>query len=132
MRKPNYNKGKRFSAKAEEINYDNEPLIFSLERVQKKYCFSKLEKADKAFFAESLFKRKNFSISQLFREDKHGIGCEKVKKTSIKTAIPNFITDEEDYFLVFRFSGMKAMVGYRKKNIFYILWFDRDFTLYKH
>jgi hypothetical protein len=48
------------------INYDKLPPIFSLEKiVGDKYCFSKLNDIDKKQFAESIFKRKNLSLSDI-------------------------------------------------------------------
>jgi hypothetical protein len=60
------------------------------------------------------------------------LGFEKIAKDSIKGSKPTFITEDLNEFLSFRFSGKKPMVGYRIQNVFYVLWFDLDFTLYKH
>ena len=49
----------------------------------------------------------------------------------IHTSIPPHVSPEV-IFLAFRFSGRKAMVGYRQEHIFYVMWLDRDFTLYDH
>jgi len=114
-------------------NYDKLPPIFSLEKlVGDKYCFSNLNDTDKKQFAESIFKRKNLSWSDIKKANRHALGFEKISKDSIKGTKPSFITDDINEFLAFRFSGMKPMVGYRTQNIFYVLWFDLDYTLYKH
>lgn len=114
-------------------NYDLMPPVFSLERIQQSgYCLSDLCKDDKAAFAESIFKRKSISWSDIKKIDRHSLGFEKIDKSSIKAPMPPFITEDMDHFLAFRFHGMKPMVGYRKQNIFFILWFDKDFTLYNH
>lgn len=116
------------------LNYDEQYILFSLERVQEggEFGFSTLQKEEKADFAETIFKRKNQSWKELKRQDRHALGFEKIAKESIKTSIPQFITEDSNFFLAFRFSGKKPMVGYRLKNIFYVLWFDRLFSLYKH
>jgi hypothetical protein len=31
-----------------------------------------------------------------------------------------------------RFSGLKPMVGYQIDEMFRVVWFDRDFSLYDH
>ena len=114
-------------------NYDKLPPIFSLEKlVGDKYCFSNLDDTDKKQFAESIFKRKNLSWSDIKKANRHALGFEKISKDSIKGSKPSFITDDMNEFLAFRFNGKKPMVGYRTQNIFYVLWFDLDYTLYKH
>ena len=114
-------------------NYDLMPPLFSLERVQQKgYCLSDLCQTDKAAFAQAIFKRRQIPWSDIKKLNKHALGFEKIVKSAIKTPIPPFITDEIEHFLAFRFQGLKPMVGYRQKNIFVVLWFDQNFTLYKH
>jgi hypothetical protein len=132
FKSPSINKSSKFRV-PEIPNYNNMPPIFSLEKiVGDNYCFSKLDDIDKKQFAESIFKRKNIEWKDIYSLDKHGLGMEKIPKSEIKGSIPSFITEDMNDFLVFRFSGKKPMVGYREKNIFYVLWFDKDFTLYKH
>ena len=52
-------------------------------------------------------------------------------QNSIRTGIPKNITPDVT-FLAVRFSGRKLMVGYSLAQIFYVMWLDRDFTLYDH
>jgi hypothetical protein len=59
------------------------------------------------------------------------MGCEKIARDAIRRPIPPGVT-EDVTFLAFRFHGMKPMVGYRVNEMFHIIWFDRDFTLYDH
>ncbi len=57
---------------------------------------------------------------------------EKIKIEEIRLERPRFLTEDTTLW-VFRYTGSNhAMVGYRVRNIFYILWFDFDYTLYKH
>ena len=115
------------------INYDQLPPIFSLEKIQQgKYCLSSLDQEHKAMFSEAIYRRKSTSWNEIKRLDRHGLGTEKISKASIKAAIPKFITEDVDDFLVFRYRGMNPMVGYRQKDVFFVLWFDHDFTLYNH
>lgn len=117
----------------EPINYDSHPPIFSLERLQPgKYCLSCLDQEHKAMFSEAIFRRKTINWNDIKKLPKHGLGTEKIAKSSIKAGIPSFITDEVDDFLVFRYKGLNPMVGYRQRNVFFVLWFDHDFTLYDH
>ena len=131
IKKPSKNNSK-FTA-SDEPNYNEMPPIFSLERIQNtKYCFTKLNKDMQAAFATSIYKRRDITWKQIAQEGRHGLGYEKIAKDSIDPPLPRFITEDINSFMAFRFSGKKPMVGYRQKNIFYILWFDLDFTLYDH
>lgn len=117
----------------EPINYDQLPPIFSLEKIQQgKYCLSNLDQEHKAMFSEAIFRRRSTSWNQIKKLDRHGLGTEKIAKSSIKAVIPRFITEDVTDFLVFRYKGMNPMVGYRQRNVFFVLWFDHDFTLYDH
>jgi hypothetical protein len=132
IKQPKINKSNRLTT-INPPNYDNLPPLFSLEKiVGDDYCFSRLSNDEKKDFAESIFKRKALTWNDIKKAPKHGLGTEKIPKSNITGKIPEFITDDINDFLVFRFSGKKPMVGYREKNIFYILWFDNNFTLYKH
>jgi hypothetical protein len=42
------------------------------------------------------------------------------------------LTEDVQRLIAFRFAGNRPMVGYRVQAIFYLLWLDRDFTLYDH
>ena len=124
--------GQRVAAETVQ-DYDAMPPIFSLERLQAgSYCLSVLEKDDKAAFADAIFKRKNLTWAEIKQVGRHGLGFEKINKKIIRPSIPPFITEEIDSFLAFRFSGKKPMLGYRVKNVFYVLWFDHDYTVYDH
>ncbi|MCA3945370.1 hypothetical protein [Vibrio vulnificus] len=123
----------RFKVNENTQDHDNSNIIFSLERVVNgKHCFSKLDKNHKAFFAEAIFRRKDFTWKSIQEQDRHGLGCEKIARKSIKVAIPKEIPDDTEYFLAFRYKAMHPMVGIRRQNIFYVLWFDHDFKVYPH
>lgn len=129
---PSMNKGKNLKATIPP-NYNNMPIIFSLEKLaEDKYCFSKLDTENKKQFAESIFKRRHLTWNEIQRTGRHALGTEKIPRAQIKGTIPSFITPDVSEFLVFRFNGKQPMVGLREKNIFYVIWFDSNFTLYKH
>ncbi|MCV6610800.1 MAG: hypothetical protein OIF55_08535 [Amphritea sp.] len=117
----------------EPQNYDKFPPIFSLEKLQAgKYCLSNLSQEHKAMFSEAIFRRKTLSWNEIKKQNRHALGTEKIPKRCIKAAIPRFITDDFEDFLVFRYHGLHPMVGYRQREVFFVLWFDHDFTLYDH
>lgn len=131
--RPNKPASGRVTAQDSPPNYDSKPPIFSLERLQdSKYCLSKLDKDHKASFSDAIFKRKDLSWAEIKKINKHGLGFEKIATSAIRPGIPTFITEDAENLLAFRYCGMNPMVGYRVKDIFYVLWFDHDFTLYIH
>lgn len=131
--KPKKPKQGKLVKSQEPPNYDTHPPIFSLEKVQQgKYCLSSLDQENKAMFADAIFRRKHLTWNQIKQLPRHGLGTEKISKNQISAPIPNFITEDFEDFLVFRYNGMRPMVGYRQRNVFFVLWFDHDFTLYGH
>ncbi|CAG9932194.1 hypothetical protein [Candidatus Nitrotoga arctica] len=133
IKRPDRKKSGHIPPPTEPINYDQKPPIFSLEKLALgKYCLSGLDQEHKAKFADAVFRRKNLPWIDIKNADKHALGTEKIARKSIKAPMPKFITEDVDHFIALRFHGMKPMVGYRTRDIFYVLWFDSDFTLYNH
>lgn len=110
---------------------EQQPPIFSLRYLEGEYCLTKCEKDDQAAFALKLHRLSKLTWSQIHSQGRHQLGYEKISRDAIKAPIPKFITEDVN-FIAFRFSGMKAMVGYRDGAIFYVIWLDRNFTLYDH
>lgn len=86
----------------------------------------------KARFAEAIYKRHSLTWSEIKKQNKHALGFEKISVSSIKVPKPDCITDDMGSYLAFRFRGKAPMVGYRQKDVFYVLWFDPKFSLYNH
>lgn len=130
---PKAKKGNRFSAEQPQ-SYDDKHLAFSLNRVQcnSGFCYSDLENECKQAFADAIFKRKDITWKDLRSLPRHGLGSEKINTNSIKAPLPHFITEDQETLLAFRYNGKKAMVGYRVRDIFFVLWFDPQFQLYEH
>lgn len=132
-----FKKGKKKQGKIVSVqeppNYNKFPVVFSLEKVQLgKYCHSSLDQENKACFAEAIFKRKNLTWDDVIQLDRHGLGTEKIPDSKVRCEKPKFLTEDFKEYLVFRYNNLAPMVGYRLKNVFYVLWFDHDFTLYPH
>lgn len=105
--------------------------IFSFHSIAKDYCISKCTPQEKASLADTLRKMSELTWAQLTIAPKHGLGYEKIRRNAIKTSIPNSVTQDVN-FLAFRFHDKAPMVGYREREIFHILWLDRNFSLYNH
>ena len=110
------------------VSYMDEPPAFSLKYIQQAYCISKCGKEDQIAFLKAMFKRKATSWSHLSSCDRHGLGYEKIHRLNVQ--IPKVA--EGKAIIAFRFSGKKPMVGFRERDIFYVLWIDRDFSVYDH
>ncbi|MBD2384885.1 hypothetical protein [Cylindrospermum sp. FACHB-282] len=118
------------SAKQEE-SPEQQPPIFSLRYLDNEYCITKCTKDEQAAFALKIHKLSQLTWCQIQSQDRHGLGYEKIARVAIKAPIPKFITEDVN-IIAFRFSGKSPMVGYRDKAVFYVIWLDRDFTLYDH
>lgn len=105
--------------------------VFSLRHTCKEYCLSKCTAEEKSAFADTLYKLSQLTWAELRSEGRLKIGSEKIKHSSMKTAIPPIVSPEVP-LLAFRFCGKAPMIGFRDKDVFHILWFDRDFTAYRH
>jgi hypothetical protein len=105
--------------------------IFSFLYLQDNYCISKCNKEQKIGFVDTMRALSKLTWQQIMSAPRHGLGTEKIKRDSIKVSIPDKIT-EDITFLAIRFHRLEPMVGFRVDNIFHIVWFDRDYTLYDH
>lgn len=117
-------------ASAEDLSQQNPPA-FSLRYLRGDYCLSKCEKDEKAAFADTLHRLSQMTWQQIFQAGRHGLGFEKIARSSIKSGVPPEISEDVN-FLAFRFCAKAPMVGYRDGSVFYVLWLDRAFSLYDH
>lgn len=125
-------RGRRFQAPDSRTeNPDRLSPVFSLRHIQQDYCISRCDQDDKAAFADQLALLSKLTWSEIKFAPKHGLGSEKIARSSFKVPIPNDVK-EDVTFLAMRYNGRKAMVGFRDRAVFHILWFDRDFTVYDH
>lgn len=115
----------------EEIDPDLEPPYFSLRYLTGDYCLTRCERNEKAAFAETLHRLSKCTWRELKLAPRHGIGYERIDRDAIRPGIPGHVSDDV-HFIAFRFFGKAPMVGYRDRVTFYVLWLDRDFTVYPH
>jgi hypothetical protein len=105
--------------------------IFCLKHLHPKYNLDKCEVDEKAKLIERMHKLSSITWEIIRTSHRHGMGAEKIERTSIKTSIPSHITPDTTLYAL-RFDGLKPFVGYRSEFIFHIVYIDRDFTLYNH
>ncbi|MEO0350602.1 MAG: hypothetical protein AAF282_11210 [Cyanobacteria bacterium P01_A01_bin.15] len=114
-----------------DVPAEQQPPVFSLEYLQQDYCVTACQIEDQAKFALRLRKLGQLTWSQIQSASRHGLGYEKINRGAIRASIPRHITEDVS-FIAFRFSALKPMVGYRSGRVFYVIWLDKDFTLYDH
>ena len=129
--KTSLDSGKFRTKQSAEKSPDQLPPSFSLQYLSSEFCVSCCEQQEKAHFADTLRKLSQFTWAELKQKNRHKLGFEKISRSSIKVGIPQHV-QEDVTFIAFRFDGMKPMVGYRSGHIFYILWLDRNFSVYDH
>jgi hypothetical protein len=133
QRKEDSGKNIKASQNSSDISPDLLPPIFSL-KIDKNYCITNCTQEEKAQFALTLHQLSQLSWRQIRQADKHGVGYEKIARSSIKCGIPDNVTEDVS-IIAFRFYGKAPMVGYRdaiNRRIFHIIWLDRSFCLYNH
>lgn len=124
--------GERISAReTTDIPPEQQPPMFSLRYINKGYSIAECTKDEKAALVDTLYQLSQLTWSQIKASPRHGLGYEKIDRNAIKSSIPTHIKDDVN-FIAFRFCGMAPMVGYRDAAVFYVIWLDRDFTLYPH
>ena len=112
-------------------NDDKRPPKFCLEFLSKDFCISACTKNEKAAFADRLREMSSLTWEQLRHAPRDKQGYEQIAHSAIRAGLPKHIT-EDTKLLAFRCFGKAPMVGYRDKSVFHIIWFDREFKLYKH
>jgi hypothetical protein len=107
------------------------PPVFSFEYLQSGWCIKDCAAAERSKMLERLRILGKLPWKDLRKEHRHRYGCETMERSSLKVGIPAFLTDDVR-LLVLRAFERVAMVGYKSGRIFYVIWIDREFKLYKH
>lgn len=137
---PKHIKHEKHSAKSKRITYPipdkvspmkGRPL-FSFHYLQDAYCISKCEKDDKAAFSDTMRHLSYLTWNQIHGSHRYGLGAEKIKRKSIIVGMPRNLPEDVNDFWAIRFSGKKPMIGFRNDDIYHIVWFDRNFSVYDH
>lgn len=119
------------NARLPNPNWDQHSPIFCFKHLQKDYDIPDLQQADQAALVNQLRTLSKLTWQDIKQSGRHGLGTEKIARSSIKVAIPTVIT-EDVQFLAFRFSGKKPMIGYRSHDVFHLVFLDHDFSVYNH
>ncbi|AVF43574.1 hypothetical protein [Acinetobacter nosocomialis] len=131
IKKPNVQKSGKIATPPENNIKDEECLVFSFRYTQNNHCLSKCEKHEKLDLLDSIFQRREMTWKEIIVADRHKLGSEKIERKSLKVTVPNSVPKDAKIWAL-RFCDLAPMVGYYENNIFYILWLDRAFKVYKH
>jgi hypothetical protein len=115
----------------DEIPPGKQKPLFSFHYLNRDYCLSQCNAEEKAAFADTMYKLSQLTWNQIDCAPRHGLGYEKIARYAINSSIPPHVTEDVN-FIAFRFYSMAPMVGYRDRNVFHVIWFDRAFRLYSH
>ncbi|RJP26113.1 MAG: hypothetical protein C4527_16040 [Candidatus Omnitrophota bacterium] len=114
-----------------DTNPKTEYLTISLRFLDPDYCLTKCDKDEQAAFADKVRILTQKKWVEILSLNRHGQGCEKIPCEAINGKIPRHVTPDMN-LIAFRFHVKKPMVGYRNGDVFYVIWFDRNRTLYSH
>lgn len=118
---------------AAKENADTMPPIFAFDKMQdgSGYSVNCCNGEHRAAALSKIFILSKMTWSEIQNAPRHGLGTEKIHRSSIKAAIPANVT-EDVTFLALRYNGKAPMVGYRDGRTFHVLYLDHTYTLYNH
>jgi hypothetical protein len=108
-----------------------EKPCFSFQYLHPKFTSSACSEVQKSGLLFTFEKLSVLRWVEIEASPRHGLGTEKIARTSIKPDIPAAVPRDAT-FLAIRFSGLAPMVGFRERNIFNIVFIDAHFNVYDH
>lgn len=134
LRRPSPTQGPRIHVpNTDDEPPDQHPPLFSLRYLDRgHYGLARCQQREKAAFADTLERLSQLSWGALRLSPRHGLGYEQIASDALRAPLPSHLAQDVQRFIAFRFAGKAPMVGYRVAAVFYILWLDRDCTLYDH
>jgi hypothetical protein len=105
--------------------------IFSFHYLQDSHCISQCNIEQKVSFVDKMRALSKLSWNQIVSTHHHGLGLEKIPRDRFFVSIPDYITSDET-LIALRFWKLAPMVGVRRRQVFHIIWFDKDFNVYDH
>jgi hypothetical protein len=111
----------------------NKYAVFSFERVEPgDFCFSQLTSEEKAELADSIFRRRQLTWVDIRAIPHDKLGTEAISIEQFSPTMPQFVTQDTNSLVVFRFGSNGRIAGLRRDRLFYILFVDTKYKLYKH
>lgn len=131
---PTYSTGNIVSLPSEDevVKNDIDYPIFCLKHLHSKHSLDSCTKEEKVALISKMALLSQLTWDEIQLAPKHGLGTEKISRSSIKSSVPSFITKDVTHLFAFRFKGKAPFVGHRSGSVFHIVYIDRDFSLYSH
>jgi len=111
-----------------DINYP----VFCFRYLVRGYDMAECDENELADLIQQLGRLSLLSWQDVQLAPRHGLGSEKIARTSISAPIPGAATEDVKFFLSLRFQGKKPFVGFRNGYVFHVLWIDNRFRVYPH
>ncbi len=126
--------GARVKFPLDSVNYDDRTPKFCLHYLTNgKYCLSQCQKNHKSSFADTIRILSQSKWKDIKGVNRHSNGYELINDKKLRKFLPkNSKITEDVNIIAFRYHGTNPMVGFRSNDIFHVLAFDHDHTLYKH
>lgn len=105
--------------------------VFCMRHLQKGFDVKSCDKSELADLARKMHYYSQMTWHELMSRSKHKGGMEAIPKDQVRSGIPKCITPDVKLWAI-RFSSLKPMVGWKKGDVFHIVWLDRAYSLYKH
>lgn len=133
FQRPNARGGKKVATPRKHAggSTDHESPVYCFRYLDSDFHVAHCEQADQAALARTLVAMSQLTWGQLRDAGRHGKGFEHLPQDQVRIKIPRHITPDVR-LLVFRFSGIKAMLGYRDGRTLHILALDPQFIAYDH
>jgi len=129
---PSLNQGKNIKTPENEFWHTIDYPIFCFRHLHRDYCLDQCDQKQKADVLERVVNLSKFRWTDVRLMGRHQLGSEKISRSSIKPSIPSSITQDIEFFLAFRFSGLAPMIGFQNKAVFHIVYIDPGFQVYRH
>lgn len=137
IKQPNINKGRNFKNPPYQTanqSTDNCHPVFSFQYLQKGSGYSIEDCDNKQWKAllETLYKLSQLTWKDIKQSGRHQLGFEHLPQDRIHQKPHGVPLTLDVRYMVFRYFGKQPIVGFRKDSTYYLLWIDKDFTLYDH
>lgn len=134
IKKPRVNQGSNVRVSEQQLRADSEIdyPIFCFKHLHSGFNIDHCTDEQQATFIKKVCKLSAMTWNDIKLAPRHGLGTEKISRSSIHPSIPSFISDDVDFLLAFRCFGMMPFLGHRNGAIFHVLYLDPAGEVYDH
>ncbi len=111
-------------------NYDYP--VFCFKHLHPDYDLKNCDSDELTALMHQLANLSKLTWQKLTLTQRHGMGSEKIYISQMAANCPDFITEDVDFLLAFRFIGKKPFLVHRNRFICHVLFIDNKFSLYNH